>query len=81
MTTDFTHDVVVIGGAGHVGLPLAIALADRGSSVAVYDLSERAVEFGDLKTFHAFLPPFLVGFWIEVRRLKASQSPGNWLGS
>ena len=43
MTMDFTHDVVVIGGAGHVGLPLAIALADRGSSVVVYDLSERAV--------------------------------------
>lgn len=43
MTNDFTHDVVVIGGAGHVGLPLAIALADRGSTVAVYDLSERAV--------------------------------------
>jgi UDP-N-acetyl-D-mannosaminuronic acid dehydrogenase len=43
MTTEFAHDVVVIGGAGHVGLPLAIALADRGSKVAVYDLSERAV--------------------------------------
>jgi len=40
---EFTHDVVVIGGAGHVGLPLAIAFADRGSSVLVYDLSESAV--------------------------------------
>ena len=39
----FDRDVVVIGGGGHVGLPLAIALADRGSKVVVYDLSERAV--------------------------------------
>jgi UDP-N-acetyl-D-mannosaminuronic acid dehydrogenase len=38
-----SHDVVVIGGCGHVGLPLAIALADRGASVLVYDVSERAV--------------------------------------
>jgi UDP-N-acetyl-D-mannosaminuronic acid dehydrogenase len=39
----FSHDVVVIGGGGHVGLPLAIALADRGSKVVVYDISKAAV--------------------------------------
>ncbi|WP_323743461.1 nucleotide sugar dehydrogenase [Agreia pratensis] len=44
MPTTFDRDVVVIGGGGHVGLPLAIALADRGSRVVVYDLSERAVQ-------------------------------------
>lgn len=43
MTHDFLNDVVVIGGGGHVGLPLAIALADRGSTVAVFDISEGAV--------------------------------------
>ncbi|MDQ2814955.1 MAG: nucleotide sugar dehydrogenase [Actinomycetota bacterium] len=37
------HDVVVIGGCGHVGLPLALAFADRGARVAIYDLSETAV--------------------------------------
>jgi UDP-N-acetyl-D-mannosaminuronic acid dehydrogenase len=42
-TGTFQHDVVVIGGCGHVGLPLAIALADRGASVLVYDISETAV--------------------------------------
>jgi UDP-N-acetyl-D-mannosaminuronic acid dehydrogenase len=41
---DFVQDVVVVGGAGHVGLPLAIALADRGAKVSIYDLSEKAVE-------------------------------------
>ncbi|MCU1523839.1 MAG: nucleotide sugar dehydrogenase [Microbacteriaceae bacterium] len=44
MAHDFELDVIVVGGAGHVGLPLAIALADRGARVAVYDLSEKAVE-------------------------------------
>jgi UDP-N-acetyl-D-mannosaminuronic acid dehydrogenase len=44
VSESFTYDVVVIGGGGHVGLPLAIALADRGSKVAVYDVSARAVE-------------------------------------
>jgi UDP-N-acetyl-D-mannosaminuronic acid dehydrogenase len=39
----FARDVVVIGGGGHVGLPLAIALADRGASVTVYDVSAEAV--------------------------------------
>jgi UDP-N-acetyl-D-mannosaminuronic acid dehydrogenase len=42
-TETFPHDVVVIGGCGHVGLPLAIALADRGASVLIYDVSEAAV--------------------------------------
>ena len=36
--------MVVIGGCGHVGLPLAIAFADRGASVAVYDVDPVAVE-------------------------------------
>jgi UDP-N-acetyl-D-mannosaminuronic acid dehydrogenase len=36
--------VVVIGGGGHVGLPLAIALADRGARVGIYDISTSAVE-------------------------------------
>ena len=37
------RDVVVIGGCGHVGLPLALAFADRGARVAIYDVSESAV--------------------------------------
>src|ERR1700744_5055158 len=41
---EFGRDLVVIGGCGHVGLPLAIAFADRGAQVAIYDVSESAVE-------------------------------------
>src|SRR6516165_4386681 len=37
------RDVVVIGGCGHVGLPLALAFADRGARVGIYDVSEAAV--------------------------------------
>ncbi len=40
----FSHDVVVVGGCGHVGLPLATALADRGASVLIYDVSDAAVK-------------------------------------
>ena len=36
-------DVVVVGGCGHVGLPLAIALADRGLDVVSYDLNAQTV--------------------------------------
>lgn len=40
----FDLDVVVVGGCGHVGLPLAIAFADRGMQVGIYDLNPAAVE-------------------------------------
>jgi UDP-N-acetyl-D-mannosaminuronic acid dehydrogenase len=39
----FDRQVVVIGGCGHVGLPLAIAFASRGARVGIYDVSESAV--------------------------------------
>jgi UDP-N-acetyl-D-mannosaminuronic acid dehydrogenase len=40
----FTRDVAVVGGCGHVGLPLGLAFADRGLSVILYDIDEEAVE-------------------------------------
>jgi UDP-N-acetyl-D-mannosaminuronic acid dehydrogenase len=43
-SASFSHDVVVIGGCGHVGLPLAIALADSGASVRIYDIGKAAVD-------------------------------------
>ncbi len=39
-----TYDVTIIGGCGHVGLPLGIALADTGLRVALYDLNQAAVD-------------------------------------
>ena len=37
-------DAVIIGGGGHVGLPLAIMLSSRGAHTAIYDISKSAVE-------------------------------------
>jgi UDP-N-acetyl-D-mannosaminuronic acid dehydrogenase len=42
--TDFAYDVVVVGGCGHVGLPLAVAFASRGLRVAIQDIDAGAVE-------------------------------------
>lgn len=40
----FACDVAIIGGCGHVGLPLAVAFAERGARVISYDISAAAVE-------------------------------------
>jgi len=37
------RDVVVVGGCGRVGLPLGIALADRGHTVTLYDINAASV--------------------------------------
>lgn len=39
----FDADVVVVGGAGHVGLPLSIALASRGLRVTAFDIDTEAL--------------------------------------
>ncbi|HEV3164254.1 MAG TPA: nucleotide sugar dehydrogenase [Isosphaeraceae bacterium] len=41
---DFRFDVCVVGGCGHVGLPLAITFAHQGLKVSVYDINERSIE-------------------------------------
>lgn len=38
------YDVVVVGGAGHVGAPLSIVLASRGVRTLIHDLNETALE-------------------------------------
>ena len=37
-------DVVVLGGGGHVGLPLSLAFADSGLRVGIYDINGAALE-------------------------------------
>jgi UDP-N-acetyl-D-mannosaminuronic acid dehydrogenase len=39
----FDLDLVIVGGCGRVGLPLGLAFADRGLSVSLFDVNERAV--------------------------------------
>jgi UDP-N-acetyl-D-mannosaminuronic acid dehydrogenase len=42
-----TPDVVVVGGCGHVGLPLALVFADRGLDVTLFDVDADAVALVD----------------------------------
>lgn len=37
-----THDICIVGGLGHVGLPLGITFADRGRQVVLYDIDREA---------------------------------------
>jgi UDP-N-acetyl-D-mannosaminuronic acid dehydrogenase len=39
--SDKTFDVVIIGGLGHVGLPLGIVFADKGLNVCLCDIDEK----------------------------------------
>jgi UDP-N-acetyl-D-mannosaminuronic acid dehydrogenase len=41
---NFSHDVCVIGGGGHVGLPFALICADSGLRTVIYDVDRRKVE-------------------------------------
>jgi UDP-N-acetyl-D-mannosaminuronic acid dehydrogenase len=42
--SQFVTDVAVIGGGGHVGLPLALSFADRGLRTLIYDTNRAVVE-------------------------------------
>jgi UDP-N-acetyl-D-mannosaminuronic acid dehydrogenase len=71
------RDVVIIGGCGHVGLPLALAFADRGANVGIYDVSQASVE-----TVNAGRMPFaesgadtVLRRVLSAGRLKASADP------
>ena len=41
--TDADLDLVVLGGGGHVGLPLALSFADSGARVGIYDINEQTL--------------------------------------
>jgi UDP-N-acetyl-D-mannosaminuronic acid dehydrogenase len=40
----FAYDLCVVGGAGHVGLPFALAFAEAGLRAAIYDKNKSALE-------------------------------------
>ncbi len=44
MRGDWSKDVVILGGCGHVGLPLGLALADAGLRVTLFDTNAAAVQ-------------------------------------
>jgi UDP-N-acetyl-D-mannosaminuronic acid dehydrogenase len=44
MPNNKKYDICVIGGLGHVGLPLSLLFASAGKKVVAYDLYEKAIE-------------------------------------
>jgi UDP-N-acetyl-D-mannosaminuronic acid dehydrogenase len=69
--------VVVIGGCSHVGLPLAIAFADRGARVGIYDIDATAVDAVNARRM-PFAEPGAAGALrrlVDDRRLRASADP------
>jgi len=70
-------DVTVLGGCGHVGLPLGLALADSGLSVVLYDTDLRAVDHvrsGKMPHREPDAPEVLVST-LASGRLTASAEP------
>ena len=58
----FEHDVVVVGGCGHVGLPLGLAFADSGLDVVLFDTNAAVVDVvnaGAMPFAEAGAPPVL----------------------
>ncbi len=73
----FTTDVVIIGGCGHVGLPLGIALAERGLKTRLFDVNSDTVKLVNSGTL-----PFsedgaadVLREVVEDGRLQASDDP------
>ena len=76
-SASFACDVAIIGGCGHVGLPLAVAFAERGARVVSYDISAAAVEMvnaGRLP-FHEPAAELPLKRAVSAGRLVASADP------
>ena len=43
-THQMKADIVIIGGAGHIGLPLGILFANKGKSVILYDKDKKNID-------------------------------------
>lgn len=73
-TTRYKNDVLIIGGLGHIGLPLGILLADAELQVALYDLDEKkraVVEAGEMPFLEYDAEPILkrvIGKTLHIAR-------------
>lgn len=73
----FDLDVTVVGGCGHVGLPLALAFAERGLKVASFDIDPVAVSkvSGGTMPFDEPGAPELLAKVLSEGRFSASTDP------
>lgn len=73
-----TLDVVIVGGCGHVGLPLALSLADSGYRVGIDDIDRAKVEqvkAGQVP-FHENGAEALLRKLLPTGRLEVASDPG-----
>ncbi len=78
MGPEFEWDVCVVGGAGHVGFPLAVAFASRGLRTLIHDINADAVD-GITRGRAPFLEPGIeepLAEGLASGRLEASTDPG-----
>ena len=55
VSNDTQADICIVGGAGHVGLPLALVFASKGLRVLIFDINEHTLE-----TIKQGIVPFMV---------------------
>lgn len=73
----FTRDLAIVGGCGHVGLPLGIAFGQAGLDVTLFDIDESMVEMvsgGEMPFVEAFAAEPLERL-VREGRLAASADP------
>ncbi len=75
----YTADICIVGGGGHVGLPLALVFADKGLRVIIYDINRQTLD-----TIAAGKVPFmerggeaLLERVLKENRLTLSNEPGS----
>jgi UDP-N-acetyl-D-mannosaminuronic acid dehydrogenase len=70
----FEHDVVVVGGCGHVGLPLGLAFAESGLNVVLYDTNADVVDVvnGGAMPFAEVGAPEILTRVLAAGRLRAT---------
>jgi UDP-N-acetyl-D-mannosaminuronic acid dehydrogenase len=75
----FRRTVCVIGGAGHVGLPLAMTFADVGHQTLIYDINREAIaqiRRGQMPFVEDGGPEMLAGV-LESHRLEVDDRPAS----
>ena len=60
------YDVVIVGGFGHVGLPLGISLADRGKRVCAVDVNAAVDALSPLGVSHLDMPLSPARIWAAL---------------
>jgi len=72
-----SFDICIVGGCGHVGLPLGMAFADKGQEVALYDINQPVID----KVNHGIVPfkendaEEVLGRVIKSKKLLATNDP------